>query len=141
MSSANDGAIRILIVEDNPADVHLIREALVDRQLTFDLQVIDDGEAAFDYFGKTQPVGTDIVLLDLNLPKIGGDAILSRIRQNSTFTTVPIVVLTSSDSPRDRSQAERLGATAYVRKPSNLDEFLDIGKLVERLTRGQAAGQ
>jgi chemotaxis family two-component system response regulator Rcp1 len=135
MNAGEDRPLKILIIEDNPADVHLIREALLERQINFTLQVIDDGESAFQFFGETagQRVA-DIVLLDLNLPKISGDAILSRIRQNPALQDVPTVVLTSSDSPKDRNQAERLGATAYVRKPSNLDEFFAIGGLVQQLT-------
>jgi CheY-like chemotaxis protein len=135
MKAGEDRPLKILIIEDNPADVHLIREALLERQINFTLQVIDDGESAFQFFGETagQRVA-DIVLLDLNLPKISGDAILSRIRQNPALQDVPTVVLTSSDSPKDRNQAERLGATAYVRKPSNLDEFFAIGGLVQQLT-------
>lgn len=138
MSGTGERAIRIVIIEDNPADVHLIREALAERQMQFDMQVWDDGEAAFHYFGEGagEVTGADIVLLDLNLPKIGGEAILTRIRENKTFAGVPIVVLTSSDSPKDRSHAEQLGATKFVRKPSNLDDFFAIGGLIADLTGG-----
>jgi DNA-binding response OmpR family regulator len=135
---------RILLVEDNPADVHLIREALTEKQIPCDLETIDDGEVAAAHISdieaghKARP---DIVLLDLNLPKVTGDVLLKRIRQSSSMADVPVIVLTSSDSPRDRNQAEKLGASAYIRKPSNLEEFMAIGDHVRRslnTTAGQA---
>jgi CheY-like chemotaxis protein len=130
---------RILVIEDNPADVHLIREALSDSRLVCDIHAIDDGEAALEHLlsveGGQRPC-PDAVLLDLNLPKVTGDTLLQKIRQSKTMSAVPVIVLTSSDSPRDRGQAERLGASAYIRKPSSLDEFLAIGGEVRRRLTG-----
>lgn len=136
VTMAAEKSVRIVVVEDNPADVHLIREALVDRKINFQLEAIGDGESALQRFSSGD--AADIVLLDLNLPKVGGDAILNTIRGNRKFDGVPIVVLTSSDSPKDRSQAESSGASAFIRKPSNLDEFLAIGSLVQQLTSENA---
>ena len=126
---------RILLVEDNPADVHLIREALTEKEIACDVDTIDDGEVAAAHIRAVeagQKARPDIVLLDLNLPKVTGDVLLKRIRQSASMGAVPVIVLTSSDSPRDRSQAEKLGASAYIRKPSNLEEFLAIGDQVRR---------
>ena len=113
---------RILLIEDNPADVHLIREALTEKEVACDLETIDDGELATAHITAVeagQKPLPHIVLLDLNLPKVSGDVLLKRIRQSSSMANVPVMVLTSSDSPRDRAQAEKLGASAYIRKPSN----------------------
>jgi CheY-like chemotaxis protein len=126
---------RVLIIEDNPADVHLIREALTEQRVACELEAIDDGELAMAHLnaidaGKQSP--PDAVLLDLNLPKVTGDMLLQRMRQSRMLQGVPIIVLTSSDSPGDRGQAEQFGASAYIRKPSNLDEFMAIGEVVRQ---------
>ena len=131
---------RILMIEDNPADVHLIREALDEQKVPYEFTPIEDGElasahlAAIEAGAKARP---DIVLLDLNLPKISGDVLLQRIRQNRSMSGTPVLVLTSSDSPRDRALVEQLGATAYLRKPSNLDQFMAIGHQVFQLLRSK----
>lgn len=123
--------IEILLAEDNPADVYLIEEALREHKVDFRLTVAEDGEAAMSMMiqGKIQP---DIVLLDLNMPKRGGGEVLERIRQGNG-RDLPVIILTSSDSPTDREQALRLGATCYIRKPTGLDEFLEIGATIKRL--------
>jgi DNA-binding response OmpR family regulator len=126
---------RILIIEDNPADVHLIREALSEKNVPCELDSIDDGEVAMARLNAIEAGdhrAPDAVLLDLNLPKITGDMLLQRMRQCRTLDGVPVIVLTSSDSPRDRGHAQQFGATAYIRKPSNLDEFLAIGEVVQK---------
>jgi two-component system, chemotaxis family, response regulator Rcp1 len=133
---------RILLIEDNPADVHLIREALTEKEVAYDLDTIDDGEVAREHISaieagrKPRP---DIILLDLNLPKVTGDVLLKRIRQSASMADIPVMVLTSSDSPRDRTLAEKLGASAYIRKPSNLEEFMAIGENVRRRLGGAPA--
>ena len=123
--------IEILLAEDNPADVYLIEEALREHQVDFRITVAEDGEAAMSLMsqGKVSP---DIVLLDLNMPKRGGGEVLERIRQGSE-RELPVIILTSSDSPSDREEALRLGATCYIRKPTGLDEFLEIGATIKRL--------
>jgi CheY-like chemotaxis protein len=125
------GQIEIMLVEDNPADVYLIQEALREHEVDFRITVAEDGEAALTMMtqGAVRP---DIVLLDLNMPKRGGGEVLERIRQGGGHN-LPVIILTSSDSPSDREQALRLGATCYIRKPTGLDEFLEIGATVKRL--------
>lgn len=127
---------RVLVIEDNPADVHLIREALTQKRVRCELKAIDDGELAMEHVDAIeagQQAAPDIVLLDLNLPRVSGDTLLERMRQSGAMANVPVLVLTSSDSPRDRRLAERLGATGYIHKPSNLDEFMEIGDQVRRV--------
>jgi two-component system, chemotaxis family, response regulator Rcp1 len=121
----------ILIAEDNPADVYLIEEALREHKVDFRMTVADDGERAIALLaeGKVTP---DIVLLDLNMPKRSGGEVLTELRKTSG-DGVPVIVLTSSDSPVDREQAMRLGATCYIRKPTGLDDFLAIGATIKQL--------
>jgi CheY-like chemotaxis protein len=126
--------VRILLAEDNPADVYLIEEALREHQVAFELQLAEDGEAAIALLA-TAEVKPDIVLLDLNMPKRSGGEVLERLRRDSGGD-MPVVVLTSSDSPSDREEALRLGATCYIRKPTGLDEFLQIGATIKSLASG-----
>ena len=124
--------VRILLAEDNPADVYLIEEALREHKVNFKITVAEDGEAAMSMLerGQVQP---DIVLLDLNMPKRSGGEVLDRLRKESG-KDIPVIILTSSDSPTDRDEAFRLGATRYIRKPTGLDEFLQIGAVIKELS-------
>jgi two-component system, chemotaxis family, response regulator Rcp1 len=126
----------LLLVEDNPADVFLVREALSEEGLDCDLQIVDDGEQAIQYFERVNAgsqVAPDLLLLDLNVPRIGGEEVLQRMRNTGPCAHMMVVVITSSDSPRDRQKAADLGADEYFRKPTNLEEFMSLGKLVRRL--------
>ena len=125
--------IRILLAEDNPADVYLIEAALREHNVQFEITVAPDGEAAMDMVAK-QELRPDIVLLDLNMPKRSGGEVLDSLRR-SAGKDLPVIVLTSSDSPADRDEALRLGATCYIRKPTGLDEFLQIGATIKNLVR------
>ena len=120
--------VRILLAEDNPADVYLIEEALREHGVTFQLVVAQDGEQAIAMVSESA-LNFDIVLLDLNMPKRDGSEVLEILRETST----PVIVLTSSDSPVDRTEAMRLGATRYIRKPTGLDDFLAIGATIKEI--------
>ena len=132
-----DASVDILLIEDAEPDVFLVREALRQAGLNFNLNVLDDGEKAIEYIDRLEQnaatICPQLVLLDLNLPKRTGDQILEHIRQSARCGQVPVVIVTSSDSPRDKSQTTQLGATEYFRKPSRLDEFMKLGPLVRRL--------
>ncbi len=124
----------IILVEDNPADVYLIREALREHCVIHEMQILTDGRSAIQFFNTYgQTDSPDLVILDLNLPQHDGLEILKVIRASRGLADVPVAVLTSSDSPRDRDAVRNLGVTNYVRKPSSLDEFLSIGKLFKEL--------
>lgn len=125
-------AVKILLAEDNPADVYLIEEALREHQIPFEITVAEDGEAAIGMIvaGKLRP---DLIMLDLNMPKRSGGEVLTLLREQPHCRTLPVIVLTSSDSPGDREEALRLGATSYIRKPTGLDDFLQIGGAIKLL--------
>ena len=135
--------LRIVVFDDNAADVHLLREALAENGITCELEVFNDGEQIHGYLASAKTV--DLFVIDLNLPKITGDEILARIRQDKTLSNVPALVLTSSNSGRDRDRAMQLGATAFVCKPCTLDEYFEIGKMIQELVRperpDEAAGR
>lgn len=126
--------VHILLAEDNPGDVYLIRLALQEQGLDFDLHVVGDGEAAMAWIGNGRPAGVqpDLVLLDLNLPRHHGREVLRAFRASEATAQVPIAILTSSDSPSDVADTERLGAT-YLRKPAGLDDFMALGSVIRRL--------
>ena len=128
---------RILIVEDNRGDVLLVEVALREAGLQFELIHVTDGEKAVEYLRKlTNGNGgpsLDLVLLDLNLPKRDGWEVLEELRSVPTEHPVPVIILSSSNSPHDVAKAERFGVLKYIRKPSTLDEFLAIGEKLKQL--------
>ena len=124
---------RILLGEDNPADVYLIRQALDEHGIHYSLKVAVHGGEILDAVTSKPAEVPDLIVLDLNLPRHEGLEILKLIRESPELGRVPVVILTSSDSPKDRLAASALGANCYIRKPSNLDEFMDIGKTFHSL--------
>src|SRR4029077_15364649 len=116
---------RILVIEDNPTDVILLREALREHDVRCELDVRDDGEEAFEYFSSVPAPSTPrLVILDLNLPKRDGIEVLTKYRSTPSLAAMPVVILTTSDSPREQHRAKALGVTAYLRKPADLIGFL-----------------
>ena len=130
--------IRILLVEDNPADVYLIEEALRTHGVQFEMKWLRDGEQALEMLTEDGLGAPDLVLLDLNLPRVDGKEVLTRIRQTPHLVGVPVAIMTSSDSPQDRREMADLGASCYIKKPPTLDEFLEVGGVIKNLlaTRG-----
>ena len=127
----------ILVAEDNPADVYLIREALREHGVDCTLRVASDGNDVLRIISlershaEAQRLG--LIILDLNLPRHDGIEILQRLRETPELAHVPVVILTSSDSPRDRLLANQLGAARYLRKPSSLEQFLSLGAVFKDL--------
>jgi CheY-like chemotaxis protein len=125
----------VLLVEDSPADIYIVRESLKKHMKDIDLQVLNDGEKAFNLIEATEAddsvAAPALLILDLNLPKRSGQEILRRVRQSAKLGHIPVVIFTSSDSPVDRAETTKLGATAYFRKPADLEEFMCIGKVVQ----------
>jgi CheY-like chemotaxis protein len=129
----------ILLAEDNPADVYLIREALKEHKVECTMRTAADGKDVLTLIAASGTTwNPDLIILDLNLPRHDGIEILQKVRATRAIAHVPVVVLTSSDSPRDRLTANELGATRYVRKPSNLEQFLQLGAIFKELLTGLA---
>jgi chemotaxis family two-component system response regulator Rcp1 len=130
-----DREVQILLVEDNPADVRLTVEALRAAKVSNELHVVDDGEAAIDYLrqrgsyaGAARP---DIVLLDLNLPRLDGRDVLADIKTDSDLASIPILVLTSSAAEEDIARSYELHANCYISKPVDFTEFMDAVRSLE----------
>jgi chemotaxis family two-component system response regulator Rcp1 len=121
----------ILLAEDNPGDVLLFREALNSRQLPCNVVVAADGQKAIALLGEEPTWRPHLIVLDVNLPKHNGDAVLRHVRRQPWLKGVPVIMLTSSASPADRAAALDLGANLYLQKSSDLDELLEVGKIVE----------
>lgn len=126
--------VRILVAEDNPADVYLLREALGLEDKEVEILLVTDGEQALEYVKRQGSHGDailpDLVVLDLNLPKSDGSDVLRCIRETPAYAKVPVVILTSSDSHRDRKTIETLGASCFITKPSDLDAFMALGGIL-----------
>ena len=141
MKSDAESEPYILIAEDNSGDVALIRLALDEQGVTLKLQVQADGESAIGFVNQIDAgiaACPALVILDLNMPKIDGREVLQRIRRSGICGSVPVIVFSSSDSDRDRQVSVSLGATMYLKKPSNLEDFLHIGKTLKRMLDEQA---
>ena len=126
----------IVLTEDNAADVFLVRSALEDAGLAFRLHVISDGEQALRFLQTVetdQSACPDVLLLDLNLPKMSGADILRSLRENNHCSASSVVVLTSSDSPQDRARVAQLGVEHYFLKTASLDEFMKLGSIVRQV--------
>lgn len=134
----------ILLAEDNPADVYLIREALREHSVNCTMRVVADGKEVLGIISREQlhreARHLSLIILDLNLPRHDGIEILQRLRETAELAHIPVVVLTSSDSPKDRQAANQLGAACYFRKPSSLTQFLGLGAVLKDLL-GQKKGR
>jgi len=122
-------AVDILLVEDNPGDVRLTREAFADGRIANTLHVTTDGHEALDFLYQRgeyadAPV-PDVVLLDLNLPRMNGDEVLATIRDDPDMDPLPVIVLTSSSAEEDILKSYELHANAFLTKPVDPDSFID----------------
>lgn len=126
---------RILLIEDNPADAFLVKEALRTHGIAFDLNWVSDGEEAVGHLSTflSAQSAPALILLDLNLPKVDGKEVLSKIRSNPNLAATKVAILTSSDSPHDRRDTANLGANCYIKKPPTLEEFLGVGGTIKHL--------
>jgi CheY-like chemotaxis protein len=131
--SKHSKPLRVLLAEDNPADVILIREALSSRFENVELAVQEDGEQMIhmiEMLERGETPRPDVILMDLGLPRVTGDVALARLHRCEFSSDVPVVVVSSSDAAGDRATATRLGARSYFRKPNDYDEFMKLGDLV-----------
>jgi len=127
MKSQSD-PFQILLVEDEPADVHLVRQALKEGEVDCSLQHVVDGFEALEFLrrqveSERSPGLPDLILLDLNMPRINGREFLAAVKADVRFVAIPVVVLSTSAVERDISQAFQLGAAGYITKPADMNEF------------------
>jgi two-component system, chemotaxis family, response regulator Rcp1 len=127
--------IQVLLVEDNLGDVRLMREAFRDAKMHLDLHVVHDGVAAMDFLlrrGKFEKSPRpDLVLLDLNLPRMDGREVLAEIKGNPTLKLVPVVILTTSAADADIERSYMLHANCYISKPVELEGFLTVVQSID----------
>ncbi len=137
-------AVEILLVEDNPADVRLTREALREGAggLRHRLHVVEDGVQALAFLrreaGYWEVPRPDLILLDLNLPRKDGREVLQEIKADPELRSIPVVVLTTSRSEEDVLRSYQLHANCYVTKPVDLDQFLEVVRRIEAFWLGVA---
>lgn len=127
-------SIQMLLVEDNKADSDLVKEIL-DGNPSLSIHVVQDGEEALQFLRKQQiykaAPDVDLVLLDLNMPKIDGRQVLAQVRTDANLKRTPIIVLTTSRAESDVLAAYDLNANCYLQKPANLDEFIKLLQLLD----------
>jgi DNA-binding response OmpR family regulator len=134
--------LNLLLAEDNLPDALLVKEAIRIEGLALDVHHVSDGKRAMDFIAKAEEDPTapwpHLMLLDLNLPKVEGIEVLRWLRSGGKRTQIPVIVITSSDSPKDRADSASLGAT-YFRKPISYDEFLKIGPALREFLKNMGA--
>jgi chemotaxis family two-component system response regulator Rcp1 len=127
--------VKILLVEDNPGDARLTLEAFKERKMINHFAVIGDGVEALSYLRRQGRYGDaetpDLILLDLNLPKMDGRQVLAEIKSDERLRKIPVVVLTTSASQDDVSQAYSNYANCYITKPVDLDQFMKVVQSIE----------
>lgn len=124
--------IHILLVEDNEGDIVLAREALEEARIKNRITVITDGEKALEYlFYKDNNRKPDLILLDMNLPKVNGLEVLAKIKADEALKIIPVVMLTTSTSEQDVLDAYRNYVNCYINKPIDLEEFIVVIKNIE----------
>ena len=134
MNQATTGPIRpILLVEDRPIDIDLTRRAFERRKVINPLEVARNGEEAIAFFdrweaGEPMPI---CILLDLRMPKMNGLEVLRRLKSHSKFSTIPVVVLTTSSEDSDVAEAYKLGCNSYIVKPVDFEKFVDVAAKIE----------
>ena len=135
MSTDNNRAIEILMVEDNPGDVRLTREAMKEAKVRNQLNVVGDGVEALEYLRRqgrfTDAPRPDLILLDLNLPKKDGREVLAEIKADPLLRSIPVVVLTTSNADVDVEQAYQLHANCYITKPVDFDQFMKVVQKID----------
>ena len=126
--------LRILLVEDSPSDVRLIREALKETPVPVQITVAQDGVEAMDYLRSTESdhsARPDLVLLDLNLPRKNGREVLAEVKSSPSLKQIPVLVMTSSRADEDIAQAYSLNANCYITKPGDLQEYINVVRAIE----------
>ncbi|SCY49328.1 Response regulator receiver domain-containing protein [Nitrosospira sp. Nl5] len=133
--------LHILLAEDNPADVLLVREALNEAHIACNLHVMKDGEQVIQFIESldADPAAPplDMLLLDMHLPKRDGEEILNRLRSTEHYSQTPVIVMTASEAPRDYDDKKHI--THYFRKPSSLSDYMQLGAIVREIAGNNCA--
>lgn len=127
-------SLRVLLVEDSPSDVRLIREALKDATVPVQIMVARDGVEAIEHLKQSetgQAFRPDLILLDLNLPRKNGKEVLAEIKASPTLKPIPVLVMTSSRSDEDIAQVYSLNGNCYITKPGDLHEYVHVVRAIE----------
>ena len=132
----NGRQIEILLVEDSPGDIRLTQEALADAKIHNRMSVVNDGIQALeflrnegDYADAPRP---DLILMDLNMPRMDGRECLEQVKADEKLKSIPIVILTTSEADRDIARSYELQANCYVSKPVDLDQFIEVVAAIEQ---------
>ena len=129
------GMVEILMVEDNPADIRLTKEAFKDAKVLNNMHIVVDGEEAMAFLRREgnspDAPRPDLILLDLNLPKKDGREVLAEIKKDPELKRIPVVILTTSEDEKDIFKAYDLHVNAYVKKPVDLNQFMKVVEAVE----------
>ena len=130
-----DRPLSVLLVEDDPGDVVIAREALAAGRLMTDLHVVTDGVEALAYLrrsnGYAEAARPDLILLDLNLPRKSGHEVLAEVKQDPELRRIPVVVLTTSQAQEDVSRSYELHASVHVSKPADFDQFTEVVRQID----------
>ncbi len=135
MNTFNVNPIDILLVEDNPGDARLAKEALKESKIHNNLYIVLDGEEALQFLRKegefSGAVTPDLILLDLNLPKIDGREVLDTVKRDENLKMIPVVILTTSRAEEDIIKSYKLHANCFISKPLDLDQFMKVVRSIE----------
>jgi chemotaxis family two-component system response regulator Rcp1 len=135
MSPRVSNPIEILLVEDNPGDVRLIKEVFKDAKIYNAMQVAYDGEVAMEILRREgeykDAPSPDLILLDLNLPKKDGREVLREIKGDESLKCIPVVILTTSNAEEDLIETYMMNANCYITKPVDLDQFINVVESIE----------
>jgi len=127
--------LEILLIEDDPGDVELTKEAMEDSKLFTHLHVVEDGEEAMAFLKREGQYADapkpDLILLDLNLPRKDGRQVLKEVKEDSDLKVIPVVILTTSSAEEDILRSYRLGANCYVTKPVGLEQFIKVVEAID----------
>jgi two-component system, response regulator len=133
-----DRPVRILVVDDDPDDQLLIREALAEARVQTDVQVVNDGLELLDYlrrggrFSRVDAPQPDLILLDLNMPRMGGHEVLQNLKTDPQLRQIPIVVLTTSKREEDVRRSYDFGANTFISKPNSFPDLVEVVQALEK---------
>ncbi len=127
--------LRILMIEDNESDAVLMREMIDDTGLTTEITWLNDGEKAMKFFDEGKRA--DLVLLDLNIPKVSGHEVLTLMKESGNLTKVPVIIMTGSSYPQDRERTKESGVVCYLVKPMTIKEMERTTEILKEVMVGQ----